>query len=447
MQSPANPATGAPAPRPILRAREAFAIAIGIVVGAGIFRTPSLVAGAASSELVFLSAWLVGGILSIIGALCYAELATTYPEAGGDYAYLKRAFGRRLAFLYAWARLAVIQTGSIALLSFVVGDYLAQLLDIGPWSAPLYAALAVVVLTAINWLGVRQGTGTQNWLTVIEISGLVLIVLACLLLAPENPVDPLAVADGSAYGLILVFVLLTYGGWSEAVYVTAEVRDSRRVMPRILIGSLAAVAVLYLLVNFAYLQVLGLGGIAASDTVAADAMQVLFGAPGAAAISALVVAAALTSANATMITGARSAYAAGRDFPSLAWIGRWDERSGSPRMAMLVQGVLALLLVALGALARDGFGTAVEYTAPVFWLFFLLVGISLFVLRRRDPGVARGFRVPLYPLLPLLFCATSAYLLYSSLAYTGIGALVGVGVLAVGGLLLLGIRPASQPKE
>jgi amino acid transporter len=225
------------------------------------------------------------------------------------------------------------------------------------------------------------------------------------------------------------------------VYVTAEVKDARRVMPRILVLSLAAIAVLYLLVNVAYLRVLGLGGIAASETVAAAAMQAVAGDAGAAAISALVVAAALTSANATLITGARSAYAAGRDFPALAFLGRWHADSGSPRDAMLVQGGLALLLVALGAFARDGFRTAVEFTAPVFWLFFLLVGVSLFVLRARDPGRTQGFRVPLYPLLPLLFCATSVYLLYSSLAYTGIGALVGVAVLATGGLLLLRLRP------
>lgn len=437
----ASPATGAP--KPVLRARAAFAIAMGIVIGAGIFRTPSLVAGSSASEAVFLAAWLVGGLLSIVGALCYAELASTYPQAGGDYAYLKRAYGRRPAFLYAWARLSVIQTGSIALLAFVVGDYMTQLFDMGPRSASIYAALAVVVLTAINWLGVRQGTATQTWLTAVEVLGLALIVIAGLLFAPQQPVASVPGAEGNAYGLILVFVLLTYGGWSEAVYITAEVRNAPRVMPRILVGSLTAIAILYLLVNFAYLRVLGLGGIAESETVAADAMQAVFGAPGSAAISALVVVAALTSANATLITGARSAYAVGRDFPALTFIGRWDERSGTPRTAMLVQGALALLLVCLGAFARDGFRTAVEYTAPVFWLFFLLVGISLFVLRRRDPGTPRAFRVPLYPLLPLLFCATSAYLLYSSLAYTGIGALAGVAVLGVGGVLLLLLRKES----
>ncbi|MEZ0470036.1 APC family permease [Luteimonas salinilitoris] len=434
-------------PRPTLRAREAFAITIGIVVGAGIFRTPSLVAGAAGSEAIMFAAWAVGGLLSIVGALCYAELATAYPQAGGDYAYLRRAYGARPAFLYAWARLAVIQTGSVAVLTFVIGDYLAQLFGLGAWASPLFAAAAVIVLTTLNWLGVRQGTRTQNWLTVVEIAGICLIVAAALLLAPAGAAPAATAGGDSAVGLVLVFVLLTYGGWNEAVYVTAEVRDARRWMPRVLTISLIAITALYLLVNLAYLRVLGLSGMADSDAVAADAMRRLFGDGGAIFMSALVVAAALTSANATLITGARSAYAVGRDFPALAFIGRWDARSGSPRTAMLVQGGLALLLVGLGALARDGFRTAVEYTAPVFWLFFLLVGVSLFVLRRRDPDLPRPFRVPLYPLLPLLFCATSAFLLYSSLAYTGIGALIGVGVLAAGGLLLLYLKPIRPSQE
>ncbi|WP_156170374.1 amino acid permease [Luteimonas sp. FCS-9] len=434
-------------PRATLRARDAFAITVGIVVGAGIFRTPSLVAGASGSELAMLLAWVAGGLLSIVGALCYAELATTYPQAGGDYAYLRRAYGPRPAFLFAWARMSVIQTGSIALLCFIVGDYMAQLFDVGPWSSPLYAAIAVVALSAINWLGTRQSATVQTWLTVAEVAGVLVIVVAGLMFAPGD-IAPVPGSGGdSAVGLILVFVLLTYGGWNEAVYITAEVRDARRWMPRVLVLSLVAVAALYVLVNLAYLRVLGLGGMAEHDAVAAEVMGRVFGSTGAVLMSAIVVAAALTSANATLITGARSVYAVGRDFPALGFIGRWDARSGAPRAAIVVQGVLALALVALGAFARDGFEVAVEYTAPVFWLFFLLVGIALFVLRRRDSGRPRPFRVPLYPVLPLLFCATSAYLLYASLAYTGRGALVGVAVLAVGGLLLLLLRPSTRPEE
>ncbi|MDR7191513.1 APC family permease [Luteimonas terrae] len=434
-------------PRATLRARDAFAITIGVVVGAGIFRTPSLIAGASGSEFVMLAAWVVGGILSIIGALCYAELATTYPQAGGDYTYLRRAYGPRPAFLFAWARVSVIQTGSIALLCFIVGDYMAQLFDLGPWSSALYAAAAVIGLTAINWIGTRQGAAVQTWLTITEIVGVLVIIVAGLWFAPTD-IAPIPGSGGdSAIGLILVFVLLTYGGWNEAVYVTSEVRDAKKWMPRVLILSLIAIAALYVLVNLAYLRVLGLGGMAEHNAVAAEVMGRVFGPTGAVLMSAIVVAAALTSANATMITGARSVYAVGRDFPALGFIGRWDARSGTPRAAIMTQGVLALALVTLGAFARDGFEVAVEYTAPVFWLFFLMVGISLFVLRRRDPDLARPFRVPLYPLLPLLFCATSAYLLYSSLAYTGRGALVGVAVLAVGGLLLLLFKPIPLSEE
>ncbi|TDK23364.1 amino acid permease [Luteimonas aestuarii] len=435
-------------PKPTLGAREAFAITIGIVIGAGIFRTPSLVAGAAASDVIMLLAWVVGGALSIVGALCYAELATTYPQAGGDYAYLRRAYGARPAFLYAWARLTVIQTGSIVLLAYVVGDYMQQILDLGAWSSTIYAALTVLLLTACNWLGIRQGTTVQNVLTALELLGLGLVIAAGLLFAPDAvPLASVGTGEGGALGLVLVFVLLTYGGWNEAVYMTAEVRDAKRWMPRILTLSLIIIAALYVLANLAYLRVLGMDGMAASDAVAADMMRAVFGERGAALMSVIVVVAALTSANATMITGARSVYAVGRDFRHIGLIGRWDETHGSPRTAMLVQGVLSLLLVAVAASALDGFRMAVEYTAPVFWLFFLLVGASLIVLRRRDPALPRPFRVPLYPFLPLLFCATCAYLLYSSLAYTGIGALVGVGVLAAGGVLLLFIAPQPHPHK
>lgn len=434
-------------PTAVLAPRAAFAIAIGIVVGAGIFRTPSLVAANAASDTAFLAAWVIGGLLSIVGALCYAELASRHPEPGGDYAWLRCAFGGKLAFLYAWSRLVVIQTGSIALLAFVVGDYAAQVVDLGPWSSPMFAAAAVLLLTAINWLGVREGVATQAWLTALEVGGLCAIAVAALLFAPDAPVAAAPVAESNAWGLVLVFVLLTYGGWSEAAYVGAEVKDARRVMPRVLVGSLVVITLLYLLANLAFLRVLGLGGMAESDAVAADAMRVLSGGTGAALISALVVVAALTSANATLITGARSAYALGLDVPLFAKLGDWDPARGTPRTAVLVQGGLALALVVAGALARDGFRTAVDYTAPVFWLFFLLVGIALFVLRWRAPAGDDSFRVPLYPLLPLLFCATSGYLLYSSLAYTGIGALVGVGVLAAGALLLPFLRTPPTTEE
>jgi amino acid transporter len=413
---------------------------VGIVVGAGIFRAPSLVAANAASETAVLLAWAAGGIIALAGALCYAELATTYPSAGGEYHFLRRAYGERLAFFLGWGRLAVIQTGSIALLAFVFGDYATRVLPLGIQSAALYAALVVLVLTAINVVGVRHGAATQRWLTVLEVGGIVLVIVAGLALpVAETPVGGPTPAGATAVGLVMVFVLLTYGGWNEAAYLSAELQGERTIV-RALVISIAVISALYLLVNLAYLRALGLGGMAQSEAVAADLMRRAVGEGPARALSLLVALSALTSANATIFTGARTNYALGGDVRVLSGLARWDPRTGTPRTALMAQAAVALALVGFGTLARKGFETMVEYTAPVFWLFVFLVAVSLFVLRRRDPDTPRRFRVPLYPLTPALFATAAAYLCYSSLAYTGVGALVGVAVLALGGLVLLAER-------
>lgn len=432
------------APRASIGLLEALAITVGIVVGAGIFRTPSLVAGAADSPGAVLLAWAAGGVISIVGALCYAELACAYPHPGGDYQYLARAFGKRLAFLYGWARMAVIQTGSIALLAFVFGDYASELLGLGPYSPTVYAAGAVTAITLIQWCGVRAGTRTQNWLTALEVAGLGVVIVAGLLIAPAAP--PAPSAGGGQLGLVMVFVLLTFGGWNEAVYFSAELKDARRRMAPVLVGSLLLITLLYLMTNAAYLRALGLAGTAKSEAVAADVMQIAFGAPGAMLISLFIAVAALTSVNATVFTGARSAFAWGRDNAALSWLGHWNAAAATPRNALVAQGLGALALVLVGALARDGFRTAVEYTAPVFWGFLLLVGLALFRLRRLEPDVERPFKVPLYPVLPGVFVVTNAYLLYASIAHTGSGALLGLAVVAAGAVVLK-VLPKRTPKE
>lgn len=398
-----------------------------------------MVAGAATSEAMFLGTWALGGLLSILGALCYAELASAHPNAGGDFHFLELAFGRNLAFLYGWARLTVIQTGSLALLAYVFGDYIAALWPAGPYASSVYAALLVIGLSGLNWLGIRQGAGTQFWLTCAEVLGLVAVIIAGLFLAPEAVPVPRAEREGSL-GLVLVFVLLTYGGWSEVAYISAELRNARRRMAPVMVTGLGLVTLLYVLVNWAYLRALGLDGVAGSQAVAADVMARAFGPAGAASISLIIAIAALTSANATVITGARTSYALGRAFPRLCWLGRWSATRDTPGNAVLLQGAIAVILVAGATFGRDEFGAVVEYTAPVFWFFLLMVGVAVFVLRRRAPSPPGCFRVPLYPLLPSLFCATSAYLLYSSIAYTGASAIVGMVVLAVGALLLLLVR-------
>lgn len=436
-------------PGQVLGLSDATAIIVGLIVGAGIFGTPAIVAGAAGSEAMAILAWVIGGLISIIGAMCYAELATAYPSAGGEYHFLGRAFGRSFAFLYGWARLTVIVAGSIAIFAFLFGEYLSRVISLGEHSAAIWAGLIVIVLSVVNYIGIREGKAAQDVFTLLEVGGLVLIVVAGLFLAPAlSTVEPTAATAavpaastpwyvGAGPGLAMIFVLFTYGGWNDAAYISAEVKDPKRNMSRALILSISIVTVLYVLVNLAYFHGLGFDAVVRSDAVAADLLKRVWGEFGEKLISIMIAIAALTSVNGSIIVGARSNYALGRDWPILGWLGHWDARHGSPRNATLAQGAIALALVLLGAVQKTGFKGLVEFTAPVFWAFFLLTGISLFVLRWRDSATERPFRVPGYPLLPLVFVAACAYLLYSSIDYHGRNAVVGVAVLAVGALVLL----------
>ena len=426
-------------PARILTVKDAVFLTVGIVVGAGIFKAPSLVAGAAGSEAMMIFAWVLGGIITLLGALTYAELASTFPNAGGDYHFLHLAYGKRLAFLFAWARATIITTGSIALLAFVFGDYCAQLFPLGEFGPALYACAVVLLLTAIHWVSTRASSNTQNWLTGLEVAGLVLVAAAGFVATPAaSAAAAPALSDGnSAFGFAMVMVLLTFGGWNEAAYVSAEMSSDKRGIARALIVSILVVTALYLAVNFAYLHALGLQGMAKSDAVAADVLKAAFGPVGAKLMSVIVAVSTLTSINSTLIVGARSTYAAGRDWPALRFLGAWSASGSTPRHALLVQAAIALALIVLGALTRKGFETMVDYTAPVFWFFFLLSGVSLFILRAKFAAAERPFRVPLYPVIPALFCVACAWLLYSSLAYVKTGALFGIGLLAVGAVISL----------
>ena len=437
-----------PAPQKTLSLVDAIALIVGIVIGAGIFKTPAVVAAQSGTESLVLLVWLAGGAVSLIGALCYAELASTYPHVGGDYHYIRRGFGGGPAFLFAWARMTVIQTGSIAMLSFIVGDYASGIFRLGDYSASLYAALVITVLTVINAAGLRQGKRAQNLLTAAIVLGLVSVIVTGLVLHPQPARPGPAPLNGTpSFGKAMIFVLLTYGGWNEAAYISAEVRETKRTMARALLLGIGIVTAIYTAVNLSFVRGLGLSATAGSEAVAADLMRSVWGEGGAGFISALIIAASLSTINATMITGARSNYALGRDFPLFGFLGRWHERANTPVNALLVQGGIALSLVALGTGQRSGFSAMVEYTAPVFWLFFLIIGLSLFVLRRKDSGITRPFRVPLYPLTPLLFCLFCVYMLRSSLAYTGIGALAGVAVLLAGMPMVLAVRRYEKTLE
>ena len=321
---------GEGAPRQVLGLGDATAIIVGLIIGAGIFGTPAIVAGAVESPGLMVAVWIAGGVFSVIGALCYAELATAFPNAGGEYHFLGRAYGRSLAFLYGWARMTVIVAGSIAVFAYLFGDYMSRVVSLGEHSSALWAGIIVIVLTIVNYVGIQAGKATQDLFTFLEAGGLVLIVVAGLVFAPAPAAAGAAAGSagspaagqpwymGAGIGSAMVFVLFTYGGWNDAAYISAEVRDRERNMVRALLYSIGLVTLLYVLVNIAYAEGAGLrrdGALGRGRRRSAE--ERLGGHPARSSFPIMIAIAALTSVNGSMIVGARSNYALGRDWPML----------------------------------------------------------------------------------------------------------------------------------
>jgi len=414
---------------------------MGIVIGSGIFMAPAMVAMFTDNATQMLTAWAIGGLLCLCGALCYAELSTMHPHAGGEYVYLTRAFGKPVGFFFVWARTMVIQTGSIAAAAYIFGVYAAKLLPIGSASPLLYALSAATILTVLNAVGLRTEKWTQNLLTAAKLLGVAAIVAVAFWAAPAegSAATDSAPTGGGSFGLAMVFVLYAFGGWNEAAYVAGEVRHARRHMLRVLVVSILALTALYLTVNLAYLHILGSKGMGSSRAIAADAVEAVLGSHGATAVSVLVAISALGAMNGCIFTGSRAVWAVGSDFPAFRPLARWHRRFRTPFNAIVLQGAIAVVLILLPGISPylretlgSGFEAAVSYTAPVFWTFLLLTGLSLLVLRQKDPTARRPFRVPLYGVPVVVLVAMSGYMVYSSLAYAKAGSLLGVAVLAAG---------------
>ena len=419
---------------------DAVSIIVGIVVGVSIFRVPAMIFSNVEGPWQGMGVWAIGGLLSLVGALCYAELATTYPRSGGDYVYLTRAYGPLVGFLFGWAQLVAILTGSIGAMAYTFSDYAVTLFEsdasLGVW----LAVAAVLVLTLINLLGVVAGKTTQNLLTAAKVTGLVVIVAAGFLWGGSASLHASQPMEGPGLGLAMVFVLYAFGGWNDAAFVAAEVRNRQQNIPRALILGTSGITLIYLLTNAAYLFGLGFEGVRASAAPAADLLKNLIGEWGSTGMSLLVMISALGAINGLIFTGSRIYASLGNDYGLFAWLGRWHPRLGTPIWSLCTQSAVSVLLIAavgtqfgrnaidnvlirigLGSLPwqnyHGGFNTLVAATAPVFWFFFLLTGLSLFVLRVKDRHVRRPFSVPLFPIVPVVFCLTCTYMLFSSVMY------------------------------
>ena len=402
------------APKELLSVPDGVFLVAGMVIGVGIFKLPGLVAGSAASGTQFFLAWIVGGIACLCGALVYAELASRYPETGGEYTFLRRGLGEGAAFVFAWSRMTVIQTGAIAAVAFVFGEYASQIVSFGPNSTAIWAAIGVAVLTALNFAGTLQSKTLQKVMEILLICALAAVAIGGIVVggAPDKPA---AGGSGGAFTLMMIFVFYTFGGWNEGAYLAGEVRDARRNMVKVLAGGLILVTLLYLLVNWGYYRVLGLSGLKESKAIAVDTMRVVAGDRAALLIALIVCVSALTTMNAAVFTGARTNWALGRDYRLFGFLGNWRESGSTPANALLVQLAIMLILIWAGSTTRDGFEAMVAYGLPVFWTFLFLTGITLFVFRRS--GGAPAFRVPLYPVVPIAFLAMCGFMMWSSFDY------------------------------
>ncbi|MBW1914586.1 MAG: amino acid permease [Deltaproteobacteria bacterium] len=402
------------APKKELSLFDSVCIIVGIIIGAGIFEITPTVASCMGGWAGILAIWLAGGLLALTGALCYAELATAYPHEGGDYVYQTRAYGSWAGYLFGWSQLVIIRPGDIALLAFVFARYAQTFYAPFEKMRMTYAAIAVVVLTAINILGVKEGKWTQNLLTVIKSVGL-LAIIAVGLFAPVQSLIPAETSDVTMGGLklALILVLFTFGGWNEMAYVAGEVKQPKRNIVRALVIGTVLVTVLYMLVNGAFLHSLGQGGMASSEAIAVDTMATVFPVTAGRVIAIIICISALGAVNGLIFTGARISYAMGSEHRSFRGLGSWSTRFGTPVRALIVQGCLSLAIV----IFAGSFIDTILYTAPVVWVFFLATGLSVFVLRRKDPLIPRPYKVSGFPVPTIIFCACCIFMLYSSVTY------------------------------
>jgi amino acid transporter len=419
---------------------DAVCIAVGIVIGSSIFRSPQDIANATGSVPLYFLAWALGGAISFIGSVCFAELATRYPEHGGAYAYLKRAFGERASFLFAWTEFWLVRPGNVGIVSIVFASALVQALGQEKNWNQLYVTIAVVVgLTVFNLFGLKFGVWGQNFFTSAKVFGLILVVLiglgGAIFQAGETPAVPAAAPVGpqdapttmarlAAFWQAMVFVMFAYGGWSDMAMVGAEVRDPRKNLFRALLYSAGAVTAIYLLVNLAYVARLGFDGIRAAESPAQVLIAGVIGDTAGRVMSGLICISCLGSIQGLIFTGARVQYAVGLDHRLFAWLGEWNETTQAPVRALIAQCFAAILLLLAATWGGAGtmggvmgnFGQMVVFTGVVYWGSLLAVAAAFLILRDRD-GELPGYRTPWFPIMSLLFIATMCAMVYATLRF------------------------------
>jgi amino acid transporter len=417
---------------------HATALVAGIIIGASIFVQPSVITGTVPSLGAVYLVWIVSGILTLFGALIAAELASAYPQAGGVYVFLREAFSPAIGFLWGWAMFWTMHTGIIAVIAMVFARYASFFFPVGDAGLRIYAIAAIVALTAVNYVGVRQGSLVQTTFTILKI-GAILAIIAVAFAVGGHPsaVPPIAVppiADRpspidlsvSSFALAVVAGLFAFGGWHMVTYAAEETREPEKTIPRALVLGVAIVTVCYIALNAAYFHVLTPAQIASSTRVAADAADAILGRGGAAVMSGVVAASTFGALNGVILSGPRAYLAMARDGLLVQWAAAIHPRFRTPHRAILLQGAWAIVLVSTGT--YRALFTRVVYTE---WIFFALMAVGLMRLRSRADYLP-AYRVWGYPAIPLVFIVSSLYIVVNQVVTDGVNAWIGLALVAAG---------------
>jgi APA family basic amino acid/polyamine antiporter len=423
--------TAAPALARRLGTFDATMLVMGGIIGSGIFVTPAEVGRHVTTPLLIVGVWVLGGIVALAASFVYAELAARRPEVGGQYAYLRDAYGPMPAFLYGWALLLVIQSGGMAAVAITFARYFADLAQVAlPDSVIAVAVLAL--LTLINCLGVRSGSNVQSGLMVLKIAAITALVLAGLLLAPAAAPHPTAHTPTSlstlaAIGAAMTPVMFSYGGWQTSSFVAGEMRNPQRDLARGLLVGVAGVVLLYTAVAFVCVHALGPAGLASSKTPATEVMRLAVGDKGATFIAIGVTISSLGFLSQGMLTAPRVYFAMAEDGLFFRRVAEVSPVTRVPVVAILLQGVAAAVIALSGT-----FGQILSYVVSVDFIFFGLTGAALFIFRRRDPERRVSFEAPWHPLTTGLFVLACAITVVATVWNNPVNSMVGYAILAAG---------------
>jgi basic amino acid/polyamine antiporter, APA family len=427
---------------------DSIVVVAGGIVGVGIFANPSNVARVVSDPVLILIVWAIGGAIALVGGFVWAELASRFPEVGGQYVYLRRAYPPVVGFLYGVALLFIINGGSLAAVAILFASYVDRsFVTLGPAGIRIAAAAALLLLTAVNVVGVRAGKRTNNLLMAAKVAGMLALVALALRHggAPASRFDPRpsSVMSGASIHLLLtalVPILFAYGGWQSCANIAGEIKDPRRNLPRANVWGVVVVVVLYLSLNLAYLWVLTPAQVAASPALAADVAQAVAGASGARFVAALIVVSSLGFLSVVILTGPRLYYAMAADGLLFDRAARLHPRYQTPAFALWFQAAVSLAL-----LTTNTYDQLLSYVVFADWLFFGLTAAALFVVRARYRDVAEVASVPGHPWTTLTFVVVAGAVVVNTFATYPAQCLVGSSVLIVAAILFLAFSRAGKP--